>query len=536
MIKFQNTVILIAIVLLSFACAQKGGVLSGGPKDTQSPKILAATPNNFQLQVKGNELHFEFDEYVVLRNLNAQFFSSPTLEIKKQTLNGKSLHITFKDSFAANTTYQINFGNAIVDLNEGNVLDSAIWVFSTGMQLDSMQLTGKIIDAYTLEPQKDFLVCILSDTTGFYDKKPQFAVKASEKGEFALKYLPTTNAFIYAFNDANNNLKIDATEHIAFLKEFINTKTPSDSSTFTLYSFNPALDSIYIAEKKIISPVYFKLAFNKPVLNYSITPLNYGVSSKRSLISSQLNSAHDSLYIYLPEPANQPNISLLLSYDSIKSDTLTFSLANLEAPKDSSSFNYKLNTQKGVLNYLDTLQLQFSQPIKSILNDSIQLLSADSQLVETQAILGKNNTVLFLVGPIRPTESYLLRTPAATFKNALGLYNDSTAMKFKVNEAANFGSIRIKIDSILPTTHKVLTLTNEAKKIERVIHLSPTDTAISITPVLSGKYNLKVLFDANNNGRFDVGNIEQSRLPEQINYYNNQIEVRGGWESELIVK
>src|SRR5579872_3946908 len=170
-------VFITALLIIGCASMQKP---QGGPKDRTPPKLLKATPQNMTRNFSAKQIRLEFDEYFKLVNQSQEITVSPTMEKAPsfKTVQ-KSIVIDFKDSLQKNTTYVINFGKSIADLNEGNVLNNFTYVFSTGPHIDSLSVSGNVQNLMTQEKEKDVTVMLfpLNKDTLWGKKKPTiFAV------------------------------------------------------------------------------------------------------------------------------------------------------------------------------------------------------------------------------------------------------------------------------------------------------------------------------------------------------------------------
>ena len=144
-------------VLFSPSCANTTQAPTGGWKDTLAPIIVKVAPEPNAIKVKrtGQEFIFTFDEYVKIKNLQNIYLSPPMRRPLKAKTRGKSVVVYFEDdTLAANTTYTIDFTDAIADNNEGNVYPGFTYVFSTGETIDSLMITGIVHDCNTLKPVK----------------------------------------------------------------------------------------------------------------------------------------------------------------------------------------------------------------------------------------------------------------------------------------------------------------------------------------------------------------------------------------------
>jgi hypothetical protein len=195
---------------------------TGGNKDTSPPKLEHAFPKNLQTHFAAKKIRFVFDEFVVLNNASEQIVISPALSQKPEIYADKRwIVVDLKhNNLLPNTTYTINFGNAIGDFHENNVLADLTYVFSTGAFIDSCFFSGVVKNAFTNEPEKNITVGVYP-SSGFsdsvvYKNKPTYFSKTSASGSFKINNLPADNYRLFAFSDDNKNLLYDATEKCAF--------------------------------------------------------------------------------------------------------------------------------------------------------------------------------------------------------------------------------------------------------------------------------------------------------------------------------
>src|ERR1035437_7987231 len=183
--------LLFVIILIKFqsllsGCAQIMAP-TGGPKDTLPPKLLVANPPQRTLNFKGNKITFSFDEYIQLDNVTQNMLVSPVPKTNPYIdYKLKTLTIKLKDTLQPNTTYVINLGNSVKDLNEGNIYKNFTYIFSTGPYIDSMTLSGKVILAETGEVDtliQAYLYKDLSDTAPL-KKKPNYITRLDTAGRF----------------------------------------------------------------------------------------------------------------------------------------------------------------------------------------------------------------------------------------------------------------------------------------------------------------------------------------------------------------
>jgi hypothetical protein len=219
--KYQFIFIVFSLLILSRGCAKVGSPM-GGPKDETPPRVIRSSPDNYSTKFEGNRIEVEFDEYIQLKNINQELVVSPPLKEKPVVrLRNKLMMIDLEEKLADSTTYTLNFGQAIVDNNESNLLENWQFVFSTGNHIDSLGLSGLIVNAFDLKPSEEPVTIMLYDK--YYDSVPYLEIptyigKSSKKGYFEVNNLKSDTFKIFALKDKNYNLLYDLPEEeIAFL-------------------------------------------------------------------------------------------------------------------------------------------------------------------------------------------------------------------------------------------------------------------------------------------------------------------------------
>ena len=236
--------------MLSFMRCANVVTPSGGPKDTIPPVVLQSVPENKSTNFQDKEIHITFDEYVVLNNPNSNIFISPPLENNPEyKLGGKSLIIKFKEPLKSDATYSISFGEAIKDLHEGNVFKDYSFVFSTGENIDTLTLEGKLLQAADYKPSADFYVMLYTDDNDTisidslpYVSKPYYVTKSDKDGNFKFSGLKDNDYLIFALKDENSNMRFDLpNESIAFLDSLV---SPIHNAQFIIHNDSLVNDSV----------------------------------------------------------------------------------------------------------------------------------------------------------------------------------------------------------------------------------------------------------------------------------------------------
>lgn len=212
---------------------------TGGPRDTIPPKLIGAAPSERTINFNAKKITLNFDEYVQLDNVQQNLIVSPTpkaLPVVDYKL--KTITVKLRDTLLPNTTYSINFGNAIKDLNEGNPFRKYTYVFSTGSYIDSMEYDGKVIIAETGKIDSTLQVFLYKNApdSAVETRRPDYISRLDTLGNFSFSYLPPGLYKVYAIKDGDGSKTYNSkSELFGFLDKTVNINpdVPSD----TLYAY-----------------------------------------------------------------------------------------------------------------------------------------------------------------------------------------------------------------------------------------------------------------------------------------------------------
>ena len=238
-----------ALFVLLYSCASIGNP-DGGMYDETPPVVLKTTPEMNALHSKAKKISIEFDEYIKLENASEKVVISPAqLEQPEVKANGKKVEVELMDTLKANTTYTIDFGDAIVDNNEGNPFGDYTFTFSTGDVLDTMQVAGTVLDASNLEPVKGMLVGLHSnlEDSAFVKIPIERVGRTDSKGHFSIRGVAPGTYRIYGLSDINQNFIFDQkTEMIAFTDDLIVPSSKPDVRNDTVWRDTISIDTIKV--------------------------------------------------------------------------------------------------------------------------------------------------------------------------------------------------------------------------------------------------------------------------------------------------
>ena len=231
---------LFAISVLLWGCAQIK-IVEGGPKDATPPSVLSSTLQDSTLNWNGSGFELLMDEYVGVNDAANQVTISPPLKLPLNVVaKGKKVLVSWNDTLAKNTTYQINFGNAIVDITESNPI-SLTKIWSTGSVLDSLTVSGVVRSAWTQKPLPNAVVQLLSDPFSIEGNIiPRYQVKSDKEGKFVFQCLPSANFYLLAFDDTNKSGRWEEGEWLDATKEWLDTRQQAADLKLSLSLNTPA--------------------------------------------------------------------------------------------------------------------------------------------------------------------------------------------------------------------------------------------------------------------------------------------------------
>lgn len=241
---------------LAAGCASMGRP-EGGPRDVTPPVFVSGSPAPGAINVKGNKIRITFDENVDLKNVQQTVIVSPAQKRQPSISSvGKTVTVELRDTMRDSTTYTIDFGDAIVDLNEGNPLDGFAYAFSTGPVIDTLSISGMVFEARNLEPAQGMLVGVynaLDPDTAITSLPFGRVTRTNQLGQFTVRNLAPGSYRVYALGDLNSDYHWDRSENVAFLGETVTPVAQPSVVTDTLVAADGS-DSIVTVGSTIFLP------------------------------------------------------------------------------------------------------------------------------------------------------------------------------------------------------------------------------------------------------------------------------------------
>jgi len=531
--KINSTVAL--FILLITGCAQPG-VPSGGPVDKSPPEVVKSIPTNESVNFSGSSVQVTFDEYVQLNDINNQLIISPPLTQKPEiTLKKKTLKIEFTEALLENTTYSVNFGEGVKDYNAGNILRNYIMAFSTGPELDSLAISGKITDAFTSEGKENVKVMLYNSLEDSLPRtvKPYYFSQTDTEGNYNIKYLPEGAYKLFALEELDGDfLYNNLDENIGFLDTSL-LLSPLDTiaPVVNVSLFNEELDYGYISSVKTDSTGVFKIAFSAPQRDVMAF---HRTETDSINIVSRLNGGKDTLFCYtkLSKPIYVHRKDKRFLRAEVLIDTLeitSYDVAEVyvlnKATKITSEIRRQvLPNQKLIFESSLPIQALDSSKVKFVYSDSLDVLSYQLSVLDEFHFMVSTK--------LMPKKAYRLDFFPGVVNSAFQLIeSDSTVFKWNVLEEKDLGEIKIKLT--LTSSNQLVQLTNGKGEILHTVTPKAGET-ISFSNLKPASLSMRLIEDENQDKYWTTGNYDLMRQPEKVLKFPQKLEVRANWSQEFI--
>jgi hypothetical protein len=511
--------------------------LTGGDKDVQAPKAVESTPINGVTNFKETKIVVEFDEFIKLNNLSSQLIISPLMETPPEVLiKGKKLVIKIESELSENTTYSLNFGNAIADITENNDTNYK-YVFSTGSYIDSLSYSGRVVNAFDLKPKEKIYVLLYDQ---FEDsvplkERPRYVALTDTEGAFSITNIANGEYKFFAINDINSNYLFDLpNEEIAFQNETIQLDSNSSGNTIHLFEEDGGLQFVEKAENKTFGKI--DIVLNQPTTDLIINPL--GQSFKQKWYLEEKNKTGDSLTMWLLVKDAFDNLDIQIKDGNEIIDTANVKIMQSDEFNDSTL--HVLTNLKGNFDLNQSVTIDVARPILKYQTDSIQLLE-DSVLTITPITKVVGVTTLELTYDFKESTEYGLFIPSGAFEDIYGLKNDTIYSEFKTKKEADYGVINLTVTPNFSENYIVQLFKKEMLIKETFVTLNTPNDSLSIEKsnkinynyLTPGDYSLKLIIDNNNNQKWNTGNYIEGLQPERVIYYDKEIKIKANWDNDI---
>ena len=572
------------------SCANVTAGPSGGPKDTLPPVMVKVTPANNSRNFQGKRVELKFNEFPKLKDAFSQIFLSPPQSKRPvAVVRGKSVIVTFAEPLDSATTYSLHFGQSIVDNNEDNPYGSYVYSFSTGAQLDSMLMSGYIVNAQTLLPMENISVFLhpADVDTAIFKSLPKAVGKSDHWGYYMLYNLPHSSFQLYGVEDQNNNYKLESeSEMYAFLDSLVQSQEVMVPDSASMKTVSP-LDTLGMLARPINHVLYaFKENPTRQMLREKARPADRHffltfLSHNAQIISMQVQDVDsasiirersfrgDTLRFWLHN--NAPD-TLKISLRYMRTDSLDqlspfeekFNLAKPPVKEESAQEQYanRRNAQNAGQEEVrkdlmevkitsnpefveqDGFRFVFPAYPTQILNEEILLsyTTARKEEIKVSSRFEKdslNGCIYYLKAQSWvPATEYQLTVPAFAFTDINGFTNDSLTHKVTLPDQGKFGRIGVTLQG--EQGSYIVELMSETRdRVIRTLYLQANEKGIF--PYLKdGAYTLRITEDRNRNGVWDTGSVKDRLQPERVRFFNfdsgrDLIEIKDARELEQII-
>lgn len=576
----------VAAMLSAASCANIG-TPSGGPRDEDPPRFLSANPPSGSLNVTRERMTLNFDELINVKDAFQKVVVSPVSgSTPRVSSQGRRVNIEF-DSLAPNTTYTVDFADAIEDNNEGNKLQGFTYTFSTGPVLDSLRVSGRVLAARNLEPQQSMLVGVHSDMadSAFTSKRFLRVAKTDDRGRFTIRGLAPGKYRVFALGDMDNDYAYSSPEEdLAFcdftVEPYSETATALDSvydpltgrldsvrertrtiflpNDIVLRSFNSGVRQQYLSKYERIDSTRVFLKFNTRA--DSLPGLSgIGHPDIDRIGTLEASASLDSLVWWLtPELMREDSLRIVARYtrsdqNLVKShvaDTLSFFTRKLPAPKK--------KDKKKRISYADSiaaittafkmlgsstqdvhLPLLFETPAPlatfdtravrlSVMADSVYVpVSGEFSLERPDSLQPRRFSLDY---PWEYGGKYRLEIDSLAATDIYGKPTLPLRHDFTVKQTGDYCSVLFHVTGLDSAIPAFVELLNSSDAVQRTARLDSGDAFFPfLTP---GKYYARIVLDLNGNGEYDTGNYALGLQPEPVYYYPKAINVKKNWDKE----
>ncbi len=572
---------IVVLGMLLHSCANRG-YPEGGPKDETAPQIVNADPENGTLNFAKRRANIYFDEFVQLKNITEKFMISPPQKKKPLVkLRGKRVLIEFQDTLKENTTYSLDFGDAIVDNNESNPMGEYRYSFSTGASMDTMRVGGNVYDAYTGKPLENMYVMLYDQHADSIPMREvaSYVARTDTAGYFSITNIKQAYYRIIAIQDNNRNYMFESpAEKVGFLDSLIypvcfpltKRDTASEDTTamisytafgpenIAIYAFEEEQNQQYLIEWERAQRNKFSFIFALPRKDeFKINIL--GIDEGEDWFINEHSINNDTINIWVKDSLiyNRDTLSVEINY--MKTDTLGL----LTSVVDTLNLNFTtkkkvekkkkdkkkteepevkktkfLNTTVNIGASLDinaVVKFKFDEPVMTDVSDKVMLyMLRDTVKIEQEInIVGDSLKIREFTLQYQwvPEAKYILEVDSASIYSIYNLHNDKIEKEFSIKSEDVYGKILLNVKNVdMPIIVQLIKGKEEPKVLQS--QRGEEEGIYTFEYLRAGEYGFRIIKDINGNGKWDTGNYLERRYAEEIIYFDKSIKVRENWDFE----
>lgn len=586
-----SAAVFVAMLILIPSCASIGNP-SGGPRDEDPPRFTHSSPEQGALNFSGNKATLYFNELVNVKDaFNKVVVSPPGGSTPRVSSLGNRITIEFPDTLLPNTTYTVDFGDAIEDNNEGNKLENFLYTFSTGDVLDTLMISGMVLGAEDLEPQQGMLVGLHTNPADSAFRTLRFdrVAKTDEYGRFAIGGLAPGEYRVFALTDPDNDLKYSSPEeNLAFLDFMVSPTSERIIVNDSIYDLKTgAVDTVLTRERTRFLPNNILLrSFNsgfKPqyIVTYErpdTTRINLQFNSRADVFPTITLQGEDNSWLPLDrwaiteKSATNDTISLWITDPAIiANDTVRLAVSYFRGDKPSEMFEHsdtlrillkgkrvaltedkkkkgKKETEEKIevpsmqiksLGGADIgrpLTLEMEAPLAELDPAKIRLEIKVDTVWEAVAMPALRQDTLTPRRYMLDVDwdydtQYKLSADSAAVRSVYGLVNKDFNTEFKIKAQNEYSSLAVNLTGYNDTLPVFVDLLDSGGKIKRALPV--VNGRILFDNLLPGKYYLRLVVDRNGDGKYTPGDYDEQRQPDYSYYYPKMVNLKQNWSQEL---
>ena len=567
------------LLTVIYSCANIGSP-NGGPYDETPPKFVSSTPVPNQINYTGKKIEILFDELIQIEKPSENvIITPPQMELPVIRSAGKKAVIELKDTLKPNTTYTIDFTNSISDNNEKNVFENFSFAFSTGDIIDTLEVSGVLLNAENLEPMPGITIGLHNNLEDSAFVKLPFVrtSRTNDKGQFTIRNITPGTYHIFALNDVNRDYKFDQPgEDIAFLDSVIvpsfelttrQDTTWKDSLTIDtirtvgytrffpdnieLRLFKEKFERQYMVKPERPDEKYFTLRFNTKLDTVPVpVPINFTPEDSTWYFVQQTEGGTAVNYWLADSTVwKQDTLQVQVSYpksDSLnilrpQTDTVQLVLRRRPAEKkkkkkkdepDPIVFLGMQVDAPSSMDLFDTISVTFNEPVLDINKEMFfldQKIDTVWNTVDFDFFPDSTNSLnYFIRRPWKYGEEYRIEVDSAAIHSLYGKWNDFFTGEFKIKKEDEYGYLYLNINGEDTTAFVELLRSGDAP----VRKAKVKDGGVLFMDLKPDKYYARIVIDTNGNGVWDTGNYIEKRQPEEVYYSPKMYEIMQNWQVE----
>ena len=558
------------------SCANIGSP-SGGVKDSIPPVVVKTIPELRSTNYSGNDVRFTFNEFIMPDAILEKLVISPPMKKKPIIkMKGKTLIVEFQDKLRKESTYSLDFKDAVADNNEKNPIDNFRFSFSTGATFDSLRISGFVKNALNQEPVEKALVLLhrQKDYLAFIDSIPDYIGITNKEGFFSIDNVASGEYRLYALMDADNSLTYNSkNELIAFADSImipsaswvervdtivrdldtLVTKGHTDFLPETQYlmmfeeeKFDQYLDNskrsqanqcnFYFAES-LSDSFRISLLKPKPTGDWSFIETNLKRDSITVWLTDTIISKNDTLKFELKYEVLDSMQQMVVKHDTVEMIYTPPKLPKVKRKKNEvaviPTINLANNINTSAHDIYQRIKIEAPEPLSSFDLGKIRLYSMlDTVKTNIPIVVEKDTNSIrkfYIEHRWEPNSNYLFQIDSAAARNIYGHPSNKVDLKFRTQKEDYYGKIFLTISGLSgPAIVQLLANTKDEKVLQKIQVIG--DGKIEFPYLKPEKYKIRLILDANKNGKWDTGYLAGNLQPEKVVYYPKVIKVRSNFE------